>query len=83
MKTQDNFFLRVIIVILIAVPLLAPGTGWGSVTVDHRIFDELLAKHLKNSAVDYDGFKSDESRLDHNQPVVRFVRARFAASGFR
>ena len=76
MKTQDNFFLRVIIVILIAVPLLAPGTGWGSVTVDHRIFDELLAKHLKNSAVDYDGFKSDESRLDQYLAVLEQTEIR-------
>jgi len=36
----------------------------GHAAVGHQIFGDLLKKHVKNSVVDYAGFKTDETKLD-------------------
>ena len=41
---------------------VAPATA--SMTVDHSIFDRLLARHVSNGVVDYKGFQQDEKQLD-------------------
>jgi hypothetical protein len=38
--------------------------SWAALPVDHSIYAGLLAKHVVAGAVDYQGFKKDESRLD-------------------
>jgi hypothetical protein len=55
---------------IFAVILLAGGFVAGfSIPVaaqsfDHRLFDELLAKYIKDGRVDYQGLKSEEQKLD-------------------
>lgn len=48
--------------IIIALSLVGPVTVFSA--VDHGIFGELLGKHLRDGKVDYQGFKSEETRLD-------------------
>jgi hypothetical protein len=38
--------------------------GWSANTVNHGLYAELLKKYVKNGVVDYQGFKTEEDKLD-------------------
>ncbi len=42
----------------------ALSSTWATVTVDHHLFDQLLAKYINNERVDYQGMQSEEQKLD-------------------
>lgn len=56
-----------LVVVAILVYLCRPVR---SATVDHRGWDELLATHVQNGLVDYQGFKKDEARLDNYLAIL-------------
>jgi hypothetical protein len=45
-------------------------SSWSSDTVDHSIYADLLNKYVKDDVVDYQGFKSEETRLDQYLTVL-------------
>ena len=58
--------------------LLTVSGGWLSAslagpTVDHSIYAELLMKYVKNGRVDYEGFKSEEAKLDDYLKILESV----------
>jgi Protein of unknown function, DUF547 len=44
--------------------------AWSGTRVDHRLYAELLKRHVKNGVVDYQGFKNDEPKLDRYLKVL-------------
>ena len=44
--------------------------GWPTVTVDHSIYALLLQQYVKNSRVDYQGFKKEEEKLNQYLKVL-------------
>ena len=52
------------------VLLILALTGTTHASVDHKIFAELLDKHVKKGVVDYAGFKRDEARLNQYLEVL-------------
>jgi hypothetical protein len=46
---------------------------WANPIVDHSIYAELLNKHIINGKVDYDGFKSEEAKLDQYLNLLEAV----------
>ena len=63
--------------VMFSIPILLSG-GWLSVslagpTVDHSIYAGLLKKYVKNSRVDYAGFKSEETKLDQYLKILEAV----------
>jgi len=53
-----------VLAVMLGLLWAAPGSVQGSDPVDHRIYGELLKKYVKNGAVDYQGFKNEQGRLD-------------------
>ncbi len=53
--------------------VLSTVRSWAGVPVDHSAYAELLKKHVREGAVDYQGFKNDESRLDQYLKVLAGV----------
>ena len=54
--------------LLVARPLRAD-----DVTVDHHLYQELLARHLQDGRVDYDGLKQNEAQLDRYLDLLAAV----------
>jgi hypothetical protein len=44
--------------------------SWSTEIVDHGIYADLLVKYVKNGVVDYQGFKSEETKLDQYLKVL-------------
>ena len=64
-------------IVLLLILLMFSGS-WLSVslagtTVDHSIYAGLLKKYVKNSRVDYAGFKAEESKLDEYLKILEAV----------
>ena len=57
---------KYIIIALTVVSIIAftNVNGLSKGRVDHRIWEELLSRHVSNGMVDYNGFQREESRLD-------------------
>ncbi len=69
MKTQHNI-LFVMLSVLLFGPLNLVKPGWAGITADHNIYAALLDKYVKNDRVDYQGFKTDEEKLDQYLKVL-------------
>lgn len=58
-------FRGTIIAVLSCFLLVGLGSpSWSGKTVDHSLYGELLKKYVKDGVVDYEGFRSEEKRLD-------------------
>lgn len=59
------FHLSFLSIVLVA-GLLLPGPGWlaAQPVVDHHLYAELLAHHVRDGVVDYGGLKGQEAHLD-------------------
>ncbi len=56
---------------LTVTPIFSPLAAVSATqTVDHALFDELLAKHVKEGRVDYAGFKAEERKLEQYLSVL-------------
>lgn len=50
--------------------LSLPVASWSTEQVDHSLYAALLEKYVKHGAVDYQGFKNEEARLDQYLRVL-------------
>jgi hypothetical protein len=72
MKTMRQFIKRGLIPSILAMTLVSlqlVSIAAGPV-VDHSLFGELLATHVKEGAVNYAGFKAEEGKLDQYLTVL-------------
>ena len=64
-------------IVLLSVLIVSFGSGFSVSTagpaVDHSIYAELLSKHVNNGRVDYEGFKSEETKLDDYLKILESV----------
>jgi hypothetical protein len=65
--------LRTAAAVAFAAAIIGTGPPAAATAVDHGIFAELLAKYVKNGAVDYAGFKAEEARLDQYLKAIERV----------
>lgn len=49
---------------LLAALLIGLAPAWAAAAVDHSLFDELLADHVHDGRVDYEGIQQDAQKLD-------------------
>jgi len=81
MKIQSKtMYAAVITCILLTAPVGPETQGWAGETVDNSIYADLLAKYVRQGAVDYAGLKKEEARLDQYLKVLEHVDAK-ALSG--
>lgn len=65
-----KYLLTVLVTVLLTfLYLVLPGTGLAA-GVDNKIYGELLARHVKNGKVNYDGFKQDQANFDHYLKIL-------------
>jgi hypothetical protein len=75
MKTKR--FLLVIMTFCLLCGLSNPvAHGISEMTVDNSLFADLLAKYVKKGDVDYQGFKTDEKKLDQYLAVLETVNSK-------
>jgi len=73
MKIRGVAFSVLVSITIMIGPAPAIVRSWAAVPVDHNIYAELLEKHVRAGIVDYQGFKSDESRLDEYLKILERV----------
>ena len=61
MRQKNKIIAGIILLIMTAVFPSAAGAG---ITVDHRLYTDLLSKFVKNGFVDYQGLKKEEAQLN-------------------
>lgn len=72
--------IRIIVSVIFLIASL-PASGEGTspaeskAAVDHGIYAELLSKYVKKGVVDYQGFKSEEARLDQYLKTLEKVNS--------
>ena len=68
--------IRLLSIIILGFCMLVTVTslGWSEEAVDHSLYAELLAKHVKDGVVDYQGFKNQEAKLDKYLTVLENTR---------
>lgn len=67
MKTIKFFFIFVLGFYLLTS---LADSGWAEETVDHNLYGELLNEYVENGMVDYQGFKTDEVKLDQYLKIL-------------
>jgi hypothetical protein len=74
MKAKDIICYGVVLTFMFFTSLGLAGTRNSMGTaVDHSIYSALLKKHVKNGHVNYQGFKSEEARLDQYLKVLENI----------
>jgi len=63
-KTQYNILIVLLMLFFISGNPWKSGIVFAEEPLDHGLYGELLKRYVKNGAVDYKGFKTDELRLD-------------------
>ena len=64
MKIQKKIRLLILLVSFIWGSIILVSPGWSGTEVGNGLYGELLKDHVKNGAVDYQGFKNEEAKLD-------------------
>ncbi|MCG6881189.1 MAG: DUF547 domain-containing protein [Deltaproteobacteria bacterium] len=59
--------------LVLCVYLAQASLVWAGSPVDHSLYAELLRDHVKDGVVDYQGFKTDEAKLDRYLEVLANV----------
>jgi len=73
MKADRNiFFLILSISLILGSTGLAP-SGWAKGDVDNSLYAQLLNDYVKESVVDYQGFKKEEEKLDQYLKVLENI----------
>lgn len=65
MLLKRTIIIAVLATIIGAMPLGLTSFSETGPAVDHGIYGDLLQKHVQAGKVNYAGFKSDETQLDH------------------
>jgi hypothetical protein len=75
-KEVNMRIIRLLIIFILGSCMLATmaSPGWSEAAVDHSLYGELLAKHVKNGVVGYQGFKNQEAKLDKYLTVLENTR---------
>lgn len=58
-------------ILLCLFSLGLPAASWSMDDVDHSLFADLLKRYVKHGVVDYQGFKSEEEKLDGYLKVLK------------
>ena len=63
-----------IFVLVLCVFVNLANSGWSKAKVDNSLYGELLNKYVKDGVVDYQGFKTDEARLNQYLELLENIK---------